>query len=151
PRRVESFRRFDATWARSDRWAFVALPPGELPVDLRPDRAMAAISNFERLQGAAAALPAWEILAERLADNGLAHFGLGNARHATGDASGAITAFERAVDTQPDLAVAWLNLGLAMRGQGDITGAREALERAASQPGHWQPHAREALETLEER
>ncbi len=151
PRRVESFRRFDATWSRSDRWAFVALPPGELPVEVRPHRAMEAISDFERLQGAAAALPAWEILAKRLEDNGLAHFGLGNARHATGDATGAITAFEQAVDAQPDLAVAWLNLGLAKREQGDLAAATEALERAASLPGHWQPHARQALERLEER
>ncbi|MFC2991564.1 PA2778 family cysteine peptidase [Halomonas tibetensis] len=151
PRRVESFRRFDATWARSDRWAFVALPPGELPADVRPHRAMEAISDFERLQGAAAALPAWDALAERLGDNGLAHFGLGNARHATGDAMGAITAFERAVDAQPGLAVAWLNLGLARRDQSDAVGARRALEQAAALPGHWQPHARQALETLEER
>lgn len=151
PRRVESFRRFDATWARSDRWAFVALPPGELPADVRPHRAMEAISDFERLQGAAAALPAWDALAERLGDNGLAHFGLGNARHATGNAMGAVTAFERAVDVQPELAVAWLNLGLARRDQSDAVGARRALEQAAALPGHWQPHAQQALETLEER
>lgn len=151
PRRVESFRRFDATWARSDRWAFVALPPGDLPADVKPQRAVEAISDFERLQGAASALPAWAALAERFGKNGLVHFGLGNARHATGDVSGAIAAFERAVDAEPQLAVAWLNLGLAKRGQGDTTGARESLERAASLPGHWQPHARQALETLEER
>ncbi|WP_416137137.1 PA2778 family cysteine peptidase [Halomonas sp. HK25] len=151
PRRVESFRRFDATWARSERWAFVALPPGELPAGVRPHRAMEAISAFERLQGAETALPAWEALAERFTDNGLVFFGLGNARHATGDASAAIAAFERAVDAQPGLAVAWLNLGLARRDQGDAAGATRALEQAAALPGHWQPHARQALETREER
>ncbi|MBE0487438.1 MAG: PA2778 family cysteine peptidase [Halomonas sp.] len=150
PRRVESFRRFDATWARSDRWAFVALPPGELPAGVRPHRAMEAISDFESLQGAETALPAWESLAKRFTDNGLVHFGLGNARYTTGDASGALTAFERAVSAEPGLAVAWLNLGLARRGQGDAAGAREALEEAAALHGHWQPHARQALETLEE-
>lgn len=149
PRRIESFRRFDATWARSDRWAFVALPPGELPAGVRPHRAMEAISAFEGVQGAETALPAWEALAERFADSGLVHFGLGNARHTTGDASGAIDAFAQAVAAEPGLAVAWLNLGLARRGQGDAAGAREALEQAAALPGHWQPHAREALESLE--
>ena len=149
PQRVESFRRFDATWARSDRWAFVALPPGELPAGVRPHRAMEAISDFEDVQGAEIAVPAWEALAERFTDAGLVHFGLGNARHTAGDAAGAITAFQRAVDAEPELAVAWLNLGLARRDQGDATGARDALEEAAALPGHWQPHAHRALDTLE--
>jgi len=148
PRRVESFRRFDATWARSDRWAFVALPPGQLPADVRPHRTMTAISDFERLKGAEAALPAWAALAERFPEHGMAQFGLGNARHTSGDAKGAIAAFERAVSAEPELAVVWLNLGLARRGQGDAAAAREALERAAALPGHWQPHARDALESL---
>lgn len=150
PRRIESFRRFDATWARSERWAFVALPPGELPLGARPHRAMEAISDFERAQGVEAALPAWEALAERFPGQGMVQFALGNARHAAGDAPGAIGAFERAVTAEPALAVAWLNLGLARRGQDDSAGAREALERAAALPGHWQPHSRRALEEIEE-
>lgn len=150
PRRVESFRRFDATWARSERWAFVALPPGALPAGVRPHRAMEAISDFERAQGSDTALPAWEALAERFPENGMAQFALGNARHAGGDTEGAIDAFEQAVSAQPALAVAWLNLGLARRDRGDTAGAREALGRAAALPGHWQPHAREALEGLKE-
>lgn len=150
PERIESFRRFDATWARSDRWAFVALPPGALPEEIDEGRAMEAISAYERLQGAEDTLPAWEALVERLPRAALGHFALGNARHATGDAQGAIQAFERAVAVQPKLAVAWLNLGLVLRDQGDRNAARHALRRAAALPGHWQPRAREALAGLEE-
>ncbi|MFW6344880.1 MAG: PA2778 family cysteine peptidase [Halomonas sp.] len=150
PRRVESFRRFDATWARSQRWAFVTLPPGELPEGARPAAAMEAISAFERLQGAAAGLPAWDALAARFPGNGMVQFALGNARYASGDGEGAIGAFERAVSARPELAVAWLNLGLARQGQGDRDGARDALEHAAALPGHWQPHARQALDALQE-
>lgn len=150
PRRAESFRRFDATWARSERWAFVALPPGKLPVGARPHRAMEAISDFEGASGTEAALPAWEALAERFPDHGMAHFALGNAHHALDDRKSAVRAFEDAVSAQPELAVAWLNLGLARRGQEDITGARKALERAVALPGHWQTHARRALEEIKE-
>ncbi|WP_346302232.1 PA2778 family cysteine peptidase [Halomonas sp. BM-2019] len=148
PRRIESFRRFDATWARSERWAFIALPPGELPEGARPAATMEAISAFERLHGAEASLPAWLALAERFPDHGLAHFALGNARHGSGDGEGAIAAFEQAVSTQPDLAVAWLNLGLALESEGRQVEARRALERAAALPGHWQLPARDALESL---
>lgn len=150
PERIESFRRFDATWARSDRWAFVALPPGALPEGIAEDRAVEAISAYERVQGAAATLPAWEALVERFPRAAMGHFALGNARHASGDAQGAIQAFEGAVSVQPELAVAWLNLGLVLRHQGDLPAARRALERAADLPGHWQPQAREALARLQE-
>ena len=150
PERVESFRRFDATWARSDRWAFVALPPGELPEGITEYRALEAISAFERVQGAAATLPAWEALVVRFPRAAMGHFALGNARHGVGDPQGAIAAFEQAVAIDPELAVAWLNLGLVLRDQGDSDAARHALRRAAERPGHWQPRAREALTGLEE-
>lgn len=146
--RVESFRRFDATWARSERWAFVALPPGTLPVDARPYRSIQAVSDFESAQGPAAALPAWETLADRFPEAGMAHFALGNAHHALGDPDSAVRAFEDAVRVQPELAVAWLNLGLVRRDQGNIADARQALRRAYALPGHWQPRARRALEGL---
>lgn len=148
PERMTAFSRFDATWARSDRWAFVALPPGELPVTHEVDTALAAIADFERVQGANAALPAWNALVERHPAHAMGHFALGNARHATGDIRGTVKAFEHAVAEQPDLAVAWLNLGLLHRDQGDHDKARDALQNAAALPGPWQDNARENLESL---
>lgn len=51
PERLESFKRFDATWARSERWAFIALPPGQLPATGDGRAALDAIADFERVQG----------------------------------------------------------------------------------------------------
>lgn len=147
-RRRESFRRFDATWARSGRWAFVALPPGELPKGAGAHRALTAIADFERVQGAEAALPAWEALTARFPDSAMGHFALGNARHLDGDPQGAIAAFQRAVALDPQHAAAWLNLGLALGQQQRYGEARQALQQAAELPGQWQPRARQALETL---
>ncbi|TFH88180.1 hypothetical protein EQG41_04560 [Billgrantia azerbaijanica] len=143
--RIESFRRFDATWARSDRWAFVALPPGDLPVGIDADDAIAATADFERVQGVEAALPGWEALTQRFPGAAMAHFALGNARHATGDRRGAIHAFRRAVAVDDELAAGWLNLGLALRQQGESDAARAALRHAAALPGPWQSRARDAL------
>lgn len=150
-KRRESFRRFDATWARSDRWAFVALPPGKLPASVDAEGAIAATADFEHAQGADAARPGWEAIAERFPEAPMAHFALGNARHATGDPDGAIRAFRRAVEKNEGLAVGWLNLGLALRQQGAKDAAQEALQHAAALPGPWQSRARDALEeqTLE--
>ncbi len=151
PERLESFKRFDATWARSDRWAFIALPPGELPATGDGRDALDAIADFERAQGARAALPAWEALVARHPDLAMGHFALGNARHAAGDAAGALEAFADAVRADPELAVAWLNLGLLQRDQGSPGEARAALERAAALPGPWQEQAREVLADLTRR
>ncbi|MDY7115252.1 PA2778 family cysteine peptidase [Halomonas sp. SSL-5] len=148
--RVESFRPFDATWARSDRWAFVALSPGELPSTIAPQAALQAIGDFEAARGAEAALPAWEALASRFPDHAMAHFALGNARHAEADLEGAIGAFRDAVASDATLAPAWLNLGLALESAGRSDEALDALRRAAALPGRWQPHSREAFERLSE-
>ncbi len=148
PERIESFKRFDATWARSDRWAFVALPPGELPATGGGKAALEAIADFERVKGAQAALPAWEALVARHPEEAMGHFALGNARHATGDSQGAVEAFEQAVAQEPDLVVAWLNLGVLHRDLGQSDAAREALQRAAARPGPWQEPARQVLDDL---
>ncbi|QFU01348.1 Tetratricopeptide repeat protein [Halomonas sp. THAF5a] len=151
PERLESFKRFDATWARSERWAFIALPPGQLPATGDGRAALDAIADFERVQGVSASLPAWTALVEHHPDLAMGHFALGSARHAAGDADGAREAFADAVEADPELAVAWLNLGLLHRGQGSADEARAALERAADLPGPWQAQAQEALADLPRR
>ncbi|AMD00018.1 MULTISPECIES: PA2778 family cysteine peptidase [Halomonas] len=147
PERIESFRRFDATWARSDRWAFVALPAGQLPEAIGAYRALDAIASFEQVQGAQAALPAWEALVSRFPTSAMGHFALGNARHGIGDMPGAIDAFREAVHHDDEFAVAWLNLGLSLKNQGSDEEAQRALSRAADIPGQWQAQAQEALKT----
>lgn len=143
--RIESFRRFDATWARSDRWAFVAMPPGEMPQGVGQRRALEAVAAFEQVKGAEASLPAWEALVTRFPDSGMGYFALGNARYAAGDEPAAIEAFRNAVAQREELGAAWLNLGLLLRAQGKEDEARQALSRAAELPGQWQERAREAL------
>ncbi|UYG02159.1 PA2778 family cysteine peptidase [Halomonas sp. LR3S48] len=145
--RIESFRRFDATWARSERWAFVALPPGELPSGVGEQSALQAIAAFEQVQGAEITLPAWEAFVERFPGSGMGYFALGNARYTAGNAAGAIEALRNAVRQRDDLGAAWLNLGLLLQAQGEDGEARRALSRAAELPGPWQKRAQDALET----
>ncbi|UYG06224.1 PA2778 family cysteine peptidase [Halomonas sp. M4R1S46] len=150
PERAVDFARFDATWARSDRWAFVALAPGELPASVDADAATRAIADFEAAQGSQAALPAWQALAERHPAAAMVQFALGNARHATGDRPGALAAYRAATAADPELAPAWLNLGLLASREGDQQTARRALARAAALPGPWQAKAREEQAALDQ-
>lgn len=146
PRMDVSMGRFDATWARSDRWAFVALPPGELPALSGDHESAKAISAFESVQGAQTSLPAWQALADREPKLALAQFGLGNALAATGKAREAARAFRRAVEADPEFAAAWLNLGLVLRSLDRREEANDALRRAAEIPGPLQERAQQRLE-----
>ena len=143
--RTESFRRFDATWARSERWAMVALPPGELPVSVGPRRAMDAIASFEQANDAESALPAWRAVTARWPQDAMAWFAQGNAEHSAGHPDAAAEAFRQATEQQPDMAVAWLNLGLTLEGLGERDEAYQALQQAASLPSRWQDQAEQAL------
>ncbi|WP_346798546.1 PA2778 family cysteine peptidase [Halomonas sp. Bachu 37] len=141
-----AFSRFDATWARSDRWGFIVLPPGELPSDTAPYRAMDAISSFEEVQGARAALPSWLALSTAYPDFAMGHFARGNALYATNSVSSAQRAFRRAIQEDDSLGAAWLNLGLLQAQQGEHDEALESLHQAAAIPGPWQSRARQTLE-----
>ncbi|MFI0473964.1 PA2778 family cysteine peptidase [Halomonas sp. HMF6819] len=140
-----AFSRFDATWARSERWGFVVKAPGELPVDVSARGALDAISAFEALNGAGAALPSWQALVERHPESGLAWFALGNAFYAEGESGSARHAFDAATRADPELGAAWLNLGLLMALDNQNQASQAALRRAARLEGPWQARASELL------
>ncbi|WP_192036701.1 PA2778 family cysteine peptidase [Halomonas sp. YLGW01] len=148
PHQDMALSTFDATWARSDRWAMVALPPGEIPPGISAEAALTAIGDAERVQGAEALRPSWEALTQRFPGLAMGWFGLGNARYSSGDRAGAANAFRFATLHDPELAAAWLNLGLTLHAQGQEQDARAALEQAARLPGKWQDTANARLDAL---
>ncbi|GAA3908189.1 PA2778 family cysteine peptidase [Halomonas cibimaris] len=143
-----SFRRFDATWARSQRWGFVLARPGRIPSGITPRRAVQAISDYQALHGIRAALSSWQALTQAQPHNAMAHFGLGNAYYEQQALQKSALAFQRATAADAALGVAWLNLGLVNRELGRMNRARKALEKAAELDSTWQEKARTALETL---
>jgi tetratricopeptide (TPR) repeat protein len=129
PRLAMEMSVFERTWARSGHWAMVVTAPGVLPVT--PDAAalLAAAAAFERVDAAAAGR-SYEALTRR--DPALfgAWFGLGNARHATGDLAGALQAFSRAAEIDEQAGDAWNNLALTRLALGQLAEARTAAQRA---------------------
>ena len=139
-----SSSRFDATWARSNRWAMVALAPGQFPASIKAQAAADAVSAFEKVAGSQAARPAWQALTVRWPDYALGWFALGNALHEQ-DPAAAAEAFKQATQVDASLAAAWLNLGLTQQGLGEMEAARASLQKAAALPGKWQAQAKQAL------
>ena len=146
-REVMGFALLERTWARGAHWAFVALPPGRLPIGASEVDAVQAAIAFERVAAPAQAQRAYDSLVARWPGNALAGLGQGNTRFAGGDIAGAATAFER-VALQHDNAAAWHNLGLARWRLGQADAARLAAERARLRAREAEPAWREATEAL---
>lgn len=141
-------RRFDNTWARSDRWAMVALAPGELPGAISPLAAAESISAFERTAEPGTTVSTWLAFTERWPERALGWFALGNARYAIDDYPGAARAFMTATAQDARYGPAWINLGYVLEELGDIAGARAAFVNAAALEGPWRDLARSELERL---
>ena len=147
-RHTMSFSRFDATWARTERWGFVVAEPGTLPAGITARNALEAISAYEETNGPRAALSSWQTFNEHHPTNAIGQFALGNALYADQQPEKARNAFERATKLDEKMGAAWLNLGLLLLQQEEPVAARKALEQAASLAGSWQEKARLAIESM---
>ncbi len=147
-RHTLSFSRFDATWARTERWGFVVSQPGTLPEGVTARNALEAISAFEEQHGSEKTLSSWQAFSERFPQNPTGQFALGNALYADGQPEAALAAFDTATSLDPEMGAAWLNLAIIQFQQARLADARASLTQAASLEGEWQPRARQLLETL---
>jgi tetratricopeptide (TPR) repeat protein len=144
-------RTFEHTWARSGRWAFVVVAPGQLPLTASEAAVTQACIGFERVAEARLAARAYDAAAQRWPTSLVLGLGLGNTRYAAGDIAGAASAFERAAQTH-DSAAAWNNLAQAEARLGHVEQARvaaqKAFKRAQAAEPQWLDAARAMLASL---
>ena len=139
---------FERTWARSGHWAMASTSPDLLPDTPDDTTLLAAIAALERVD-AGAAVRAFTAMTQRAPDLYGAWFGLGNARHATGDLAGAQQAFSRATQIDGQAADAWNNLALTRLALGQREPARIAATRAIALGGPRAARYRETLAAIE--
>jgi tetratricopeptide (TPR) repeat protein len=137
---------FERTWARSGRWAMLALPPERLPATTSETTYLAAAAALERV-APAAARRAYESALARWPASAVARIGEGNAAYAMRDLEGAVAAYARAAQDQPGAADAWNNLAQALHELGRRDEALAAAQRAVALGG---PRADAYRETLED-
>ena len=104
-----SFDAFENTWARGQRWAMVAMAPGQLPATAAAAPLADAIVALERVSSSAAG-PAYGAALQRWPDNRSFLLGKGNTAYAAGSLQDARDAYTVATVLQPDFADAWNNL-----------------------------------------
>lgn len=130
-RRIERSSRFLRSWERGSSWAFVALPPGELPATATPDAYVRAVAGAEPVVGAAAAERGYRAALERWPSDELVLFAAAGERHAAGNLGRATALYRQLLAIAPQHAVARNNLANVLYERGchaaALSEARAAL------------------------
>lgn len=108
---------FEHTWARSNYWALLVLPPGQIPASADAERYINAALALEQTRQTEAAHLAYTAAMQRWPDNLNASMGAGNTAYALGNFALAETAFRHATLQHPETGAAFNNLADALAQQ----------------------------------
>lgn len=107
---VTGIAEFERTWARGQRWAFAALPPGQLAATAEPLPWLRAVNELEQTGMLTAAATGYQAAIERWPEHPVGHLGLANAQFAAEDHAAAEATLRALLDAQPQRHEAWNNL-----------------------------------------
>ncbi|WP_024326746.1 PA2778 family cysteine peptidase [Thioalkalivibrio sp. AKL19] len=134
-RHVNAFARFERTWARGERWAFLVMAPDTLPATATPLRWLRAVNELEQTGRFAAAATGYETAMERWPDEPIPYVGRANVAFAQGDLSTAEDALRTLVERDPARHEGWNNLAHVLIARECGEQAREAASCAAGLAG----------------
>ncbi len=134
-RQVLPLTTFEHTWARSEHWAMLALPPGQMPRTATETAYVAAAVEFENGAPPRDAAVAYDAALKRWPHNLAARIGEGNSAYALGDTPRAENAFRQATLDHPDSAIAFNNLAQTLLDQKRYAEALDSANRAVSLGG----------------
>ena len=135
PYKRVSLEAFENTWARSDRWGLLVLPPTELPATAQEHAYVEAIAGLERARKRDAAVTGYRAALSRWPGSLAALMGLGNSLYALSDLAQAEVTFREASRLHPAAGSAFNNLAHVLAERGRHDEALEAAHRAVSLGG----------------
>lgn len=150
-RQILSMTTFEYTWARSDYWAMVAMPPGKIPETAEEASFIAAVSAVEKTSDPGRAQSTYIAALYRWPGNLTAQIGIGNTAYRLNNLAQAEVAFRQAAQDHPDSVAAFNNLAQTLVDQSRYEEAMEAARRAVSLGGPLLKIAQETLADIERR
>ena len=121
---------FEHTWARSNYWAMLALPPGQIPASADAESYVNAALALEQTRQLDAAQRAYSAAMQRWPDHLNASMGAGNTAYALGKFAVAEQAFRHATRQHPEAGAAFNNLADTLAQQKKYKPALAAAQRA---------------------
>ena len=144
-----ALRVFSNTWARSDYWGLLVLPPSRMPVTATEYDYISAVLGLEKAGRWKAAVEGYNTALHRWPDSLPAHMGLGNSYYKLGDLEAAEAAFREATCRRATEGSAFNNLAQVLWEQGRQQEALEAARRAVDLGGPLVEVYRKTLEEIE--
>lgn len=131
-RHVNELSRFERTWARGERWAFVAVPPEQPAATAEPLSWLRAVHELEQTGRLDAARTGYRAAIERWPDQHIGYLGLANAHFAAGGFEPAESALRELLQRQPERHEAWNNLAHVLAARQCGPQARQAADCAVA-------------------
>ncbi len=125
---------FERTWARTNYWAMLALPPNRLPASAQAATYTAAVAALERINPRAAQT-AYAVALAKWPEDRTALLGAGNSAYALRQFDAALRAYRVAVARHADFADGWNNLAQVLFETGRPRQAAKAVARAVALGG----------------
>ncbi len=150
-RQILPMTTFEYTWARSNCWAMVALPPGKIPETAEETSFIAAVSALEKISDPERVQSTYLAALNRWPGNLSAQIGVGNTAYRLNNLAQAEAAFRQAAQDHPDSVAAFNNLAQILSDQTRYEEAMEAARRAVSLGGPLLQTAQETLADIESR
>lgn len=129
-RKYLSLFTFEKTWARSDHWGLLVLPPSQLPVTAKESEYIAAVIGLEKTDHRAEALKGYKTALSRWPNNLSAYIGIGNCYYALGELKAAETILRDAADNFPNEGVVLNNLAQVLLEQKKYNEALKSIHKA---------------------
>lgn len=131
-RRQTSLAVFERTWARSQHWALVILPAGQIPATAETDRYLRAVVDLETSGQTRAATKAAQAAVDHWPQQPHVWMARGNQLYSSADYPEAASAFTTATGLEPDNPQGWNNLAYALLAASCPAKAQQAVSRAVA-------------------
>ncbi|WP_234982780.1 PA2778 family cysteine peptidase [Ectothiorhodosinus mongolicus] len=146
-RHINSFKTFERTWRRANRWAIIITDPNEINASAQVLPWLRTASGLEQTGRLKAATSAYQSAMHRWPEQPIAWIGLANTQVAAGDTQAAEAALRDLVAQHPHNAPGWNNLANVLLLHGCAMPALNAAQCAIRlQPEH--PSFQETLRAV---
>ncbi len=151
PRKSLSCGIFEKTWARSDYWGILVLPPTIIPADAVENRYLSAVNGLESLGHWETAALAYRNALVQWPDSFPARMGIGICKYRLGDFKTAEDVLRDAIRISPDQGAAYNNLAQTLMAQGRKREALDAVRKALELGGPLKAHFKSTFEEIQNR
>ncbi len=138
-RLLMSVTDFEQRWRKANHWAFVALPPDQLPATASAAKFVEAVITLERI-APTQAMQAYKTALQTWPNHLKAQLALGNSYYQQRHLQDAQTQYQQATVDHPDATDAWNNLALVLFETTQLAQARAAIAKAVALGGPRSDH-----------